>query len=233
LLDVYEVADRAYRNELSEMARRATERGWWQSFSGGVVPSSLANLIGLETEARTIRSYEPELVPGLLQTEAYARAIMRAWQPAWTAADIDRRVEIRLGRQDVLHGTGAATLPQVSCIINEAVLRRTVGGNEVMHEQIEVLAKERDPANVTVQVLPFNSGAHPAMTGPFQIMTFFDPGDLGVVHVESAMSALTLERPEELRRYDEVWGSLQARALSPEDSRVMMRSYALRYAGQF
>lgn len=233
LLDVYKVEDRAYRNELSEMARRATERGWWQSFSSGVVPSPLANLIGLETEARTIRSYEPELVPGLLQTEAYARAIMRAWQPAWTAADIDRRVEIRLGRQDVLHETGAGTLPQVNCVINEAVLRRTVGGNEVMHEQIEALAKERDPANVTVQVLPFNSGAHPAMTGPFQIMTFFDPGDLGVVHVESAMSALTLERPEELRRYDEVWGSLQARALSPEDSRVMMRSYALRYAGQF
>jgi transcriptional regulator with XRE-family HTH domain len=231
LLALYKVEDQAYRDELTEMARRATERGWWQSFGGGVVPIALANLIGLEAEARTVRSYEPELVPGLVQTEAYARAIMRAWQPAWTAADIDRRVEIRLGRQDVLHQPGGT--PQVSCIINEAVLRRSVGGNEVMHEQIEVLAKERDPANVTVQVLPFNAGAHPAMTGPFQILTFFDPGDLGVVHVEGAMTAITLERPEELRRYDEIWGSLQARALSPEDSRVMMRSYALRYAGHF
>jgi transcriptional regulator with XRE-family HTH domain len=231
LLDVYHVADRAYREQLADMARRATERGWWQSFSSDVVPAALANLIGLEAEARTIRSYEPELVPGLLQTEAYARAIMRAWQPGLTAADIDRRVEIRLARQDVLRQQGAS--PQASCIINEAVLRRTVGGNDVMHEQVEVLAKERDPANVTVQVLPFNSGAHPAMAGPFQILAFHDPGDLGVVHLESAMTAITLERPEELRRYDEIWGSLQARALSPEDSRVMMRSYALRYTGQF
>lgn len=231
LLDTYKVEDQPFREALVDMARRATERGWWQSFTGDVVPTALANLIGLEAEARTIRSYEPELVPGLLQTEAYARAIMRAWQPSWTAADIDRRVEIRLARQDVLRQLGAA--PQASCIINEAVLRRTVGGNEVMHEQVEVLAKERDPANVTVQVLPFNSGAHPSMSGPFQILTFHDPGDLGVVHLESAMTAITLERPEELRRYDEIWGSLQARALSPEDSQVMMRSYALRYAGSF
>lgn len=231
LLVAYKVEDQAYRDHLADMARRATERGWWQSFSSDVVPAALATLIGLETEARTIRSYEPELVPGLLQTEAYTRAIMRAWQPGWTAADIDRRVEIRMARQDVLREAGAS--PQVSCIINEAVLRRTVGGNEVMHEQIEMLAKERDPANVTVQALPFNSGAHPAMAGPFQILTFHDPGDLGIVHLESAMTALTLEQPEELRRYDEVWGSLQARALSPEDSRVMMRSYALRYAGHF
>jgi transcriptional regulator with XRE-family HTH domain len=231
LLVVYKVEDQAYRDLLADMARRATERGWWQSFSSDVVPAALATLIGLETEARTIRSYEPELVPGLLQTEAYTRAIMRAWQPSWTAADIDRRVEIRMARQDVLRQAGA--LPQANCIINEAVLRRTVGGNEVMHEQIEMLAKERDPANVTVQVLSFNSGAHPAMAGPFQILTFHDPGDLGIVHLESAMTAMTLEQPEELRRYDEIWGSLQARALSPEDSRVMMRSYALRYAGHF
>lgn len=231
LLVAYKVEDQAYREQLTDMARRATERGWWQSFSSDVVPTALANLIGLETEARTIRSYEPELVPGLLQTEAYARAIMRAWQPSWTAAEIDRRVDIRLARQDVLRQAGP--LPQVNCIINESVLRRTVGGNEVMHEQIEMLAKERDPANVTVQVLSFNSGAHPAMAGPFQILTFHDPGDLGIVHLETALTAMTLEQPEELRRYDEIWGSLQARALSPEDSRVMMRSYGLRYAGHF
>ncbi|MBO0802171.1 MAG: helix-turn-helix domain-containing protein [Nocardiopsaceae bacterium] len=231
LLDVYKMKDQASRDQLLDMARRATERGWWQSFTSGVMPNALANLIGLETEARAIRSYEPELVPGLLQTEAYARAVMRAWQPGWTAADIDRRVEIRLGRQDVLREPGASLL--ASYIINEAVLRRAVGGNEVMHEQIEVLAKERDPANVTVQVLPFNTGAHPSMAGPFQILTFPDEGDLGIVHLESAMNAITLERPEELRRYEEIWGSLQARALSPEDSQVMMRSYALRYSGSF
>lgn len=232
LLDLYKLEDKGYRSQLTDMARRATERGWWQSFSTDVVPAALANLIGLETEARSIRSYEPELVPGLLQTEAYARAVMRAWQPAWTAADIDRRVEIRMARQEVLQ-LNPSQAPTVNFILNESVLRRSVSSTEVMHEQIESLAKERDPENVTVQILPFNTGAHPAMTGSFQILAFSDPGDLGVVHVESAMSALNLERAEELRRYDEIWGSLQARALSPEDSRVMMRSYALRYAGHF
>jgi transcriptional regulator with XRE-family HTH domain len=231
LLDTYKVEDQAYRNELADMARRATERGWWQSVGNDVVTKTLANLIGLETEARTIRSYEPELVPGLVQTEAYARAIMRAWQPAWTARDIDRRAEVRLGRQEILTRSDPPP-PQVSLILNEAVLRRPVGANEVMHEQIELLAKERDPANVTVQVLPFNAGAHPAMAGPFHTLTFFDPGDLGVVYVEGIGSSLVEEKPEELRRYDEVWGMLQAKALSPEDSRVMMRSYALRYSGR-
>ncbi|MBO0809938.1 MAG: helix-turn-helix transcriptional regulator [Actinobacteria bacterium] len=227
LLDLYNVTEHAYRSELLELARRATERGWWQSFTSDVVPRSLGTLIGLETEARTIRSYEPELVPGLLQTEAYARAVMRAWQPGLTAAEIDRRVEVRLGRQEVLTRADPPP-PQVNFILNEAVLRRPAGGNEVMREQIRYLAKERDPANVTVQILSFSAGAHPAMVGPFQMLTFFDPGDLGMVNVENVMGALTLERPEEIRRYDEIWGILQANALSPEDSRVMMRSYALR-----
>ncbi|HZC42179.1 MAG TPA: helix-turn-helix transcriptional regulator [Streptosporangiaceae bacterium] len=227
LLDLYKVTEHAYRSELLELARRATERGWWQSFTSDVVPRSLGTLIGLETEARTIRSYEPELVPGLLQTEAYARAVMRAWQPGLTAAEIDRRVEVRLGRQEVLTRADPPP-PQVNVILNEAVLRRPAGGNEVMREQIQYLAKERDPANVTVQILSFSAGAHPAMVGPFQMLAFFDPGDLGMVNVENVMGALTLERPEEIRRYDEIWGILQAKALSPEDSRVMMRSYALR-----
>lgn len=227
LLDLYKVTEHAYRSELLELARRAAERGWWQSFTSDVVPRSLGTLIGLETEARTIRSYEPELVPGLLQTEAYARAVMRAWQPGLTAAEIDRRVEVRLGRQEVLTRADPPP-PQVNFILNEAVLRRPVGGNEVMREQIQYLAKERDPANVTVQILSFSAGAHPAMVGPFQMLTFFEPGDLGLVNVENVMGALTLERPEEIRRYDEIWGILQAKALSPEDSRVMMRSYALR-----
>lgn len=231
LLDVYQVTDPGLRDRLTDMARRATERGWWQSFSNDVVPPPLATLIGLEAEARTVRSYEPELVPGLLQTDAYARAIMRAWQPSWTAAEIDRRAEIRMARQDVLRQPG--TLAQGSFILNEAVLRRPAGGNDVMREQLEALAKERDPASVTVQVLPFSAGAHPAMAGPFQLLTFPDPDDLGVVHLETSLTAMTLERPDEVHRYDEIWGSLQARALSPEDSRVMIRSYALRYAGQF
>lgn len=231
LLDVYKVEDPDARAQLADMARRATERGWWQSFSNDVVPPALATLIGLEAEARTIRAYEPELVPGLLQTDAYARTVLRAWQPNWTASEIDRRAQIRMARQGVLRHPG--TLAQGTFLLNEAVLRRAAGGDEVMREQMETLARERDPAGLTVRVLPFSSGAHPAMAGPFQILTFHDPGDLGIVHLETAITAMTLERPEELCRYEEIWESLQAKALSPEDSRVMMRSYALRYAGLF
>jgi transcriptional regulator with XRE-family HTH domain len=222
LLDLYKVDDRRYHAGLLDMARRASERGWWQSYGGGVVPEALATLIGLEEEARTVRGYEPELVPGLLQTEAYARAVMRAWGPARSPADIDRRIEVRLGRQQVLEREDA---PQVSFILNEAVLRRPVGGHAAMREQIDHLAQERQ--NVVVQILPFDTGPHPAMTGPFQMVTFHDADDLGLVYVEGRLSGYTLERPEQIREYDQIWGALQASALSPEDSRVMMKSYAL------
>jgi transcriptional regulator with XRE-family HTH domain len=222
LLDLYKVDGGRYHAELLDMARRAGERGWWQTYGGGVVPEALATLIGLEEEARTIRGYEPELVPGLLQTEAYARAVMRAWGPARNPGDIDRRIEVRLGRQQVLEGSDA---PQVSFILNEAVLRRPVGGHAAMREQIEHLAGERP--NVVVQILPFDTGPHPAMTGPFQMVTFHDADDLGLVYVEGRMSGYTLEKAEQIREYDQIWGALQGRALSPEDSRVMMKSYAL------
>lgn len=222
LLDVYKVKDPRYCAELLEMARRAGERGWWQTYTGGVVPEALATLIGLEEEARTIRAYEPELVPGLLQTDAYARAVMRAWGPALSTDDIDRRVEVRLGRQQVLSG---ADPPQVSFVLNEAVLRRPVGGHAAMREQIDYLAQDRP--GVVIQVLPFDTGPHPAMTGPFQMLTFHDAEDIGIVYVEGTMSGYILEKPEQIRAYEQIWGALQASALSPEDSRVMMRNYAL------
>lgn len=226
LLDLYQSEDLAYREELLEMGRRATERGWWQSYTG-VVASAYANLIGLETEAATIRAYEPELVPGLLQTPDYARAIIRAGRPADTTGEIDKRVEIRLERQEVLTRTSPPP-PNVSVVLNEGVLARRVGGPEVMREQIEHLMRERDRANIVIQVLPFSSGEHPAMVGPFSMLTFLDPADPGVVNVENVMGSLALEKPAEIRAYEEVWGAIQAKAASPDDSRAMMRTYCLR-----
>ena len=183
MLDLYEVTGPVYRDELLEMARRATERGWWQSY-GGVVPVALGNLIGLETEAATIRTYEPELVPGLLQTADYARAVIRAGRPGDTVQEIDRRVEVRLERQEVLTRTDPPP-PKVSVVLNEGVLARRVGGPEVMRAQLEHLTRERDRANIIIQILPFSSGAHPAMVGPFTMLTFLDPADPGVVNVEN------------------------------------------------
>jgi transcriptional regulator with XRE-family HTH domain len=226
LLDLYQVTDRAYLDELLEMARRATERGWWQSY-GGVVPTALGNLIGLEAEAATIRTYEPELVPGLLQTPDYARAVIRAGRPGDTAQEIDRRVEVRLERQEVLT-SATPPPPKVSVVLNEGVLARRVGSPEVMRAQLEHLIRDRDRANIVIQILPFSAGEHPAMVGPFTMLTFLDPADPGVVNVENITGSLALEQPEELRAYEEVWGAIQARAASPDDSRAVMKTYALR-----
>jgi transcriptional regulator with XRE-family HTH domain len=227
LLDLYGATDRPYREELLELGRRATERGWWQSYSGGVVPSAYANLIGLEAEAATIRTYEPELVPGLLQTADYARAAIRAGRPADTKEEIDRRTEVRLERQEVLTRTGPPP-PKLSVVLNEGVLARLVGGPGVMRAQIEHLLRDRDRANIVIQVLPFSAGEHPAMVGPFTMLTFLDPADPGVVNVENVMGSLALEKADEIQAYEEVWGAIQAKAISPADSRAVMKTYALR-----
>jgi transcriptional regulator with XRE-family HTH domain len=225
LLDLYQAKDRAYREQLLEMGRRATERGWWQSYSG-LLPA-LGNLIGLEAEAATIRTYEPELIPGLLQTTDYARAVIRAGYPGDTMEQIDRRVEIRLERQEALTRTDPPP-PKVSVVLNEGVLARRVGSPEVMRAQLEHLIRERDRANIVIQVLPFSTGEHPAMVGPFTMLTFLDPADPGVVNVENVLGALAMEQPEEIRAYEEVWSVLQARAVSPDDSRAVIKTYALR-----
>ena len=156
MLDLYQVKDQSYRDGLLEIARRATERGWWQSYTGGVVSSSYANLIGLEAEAATIRTYEPELVPGLLQTADYARAVIRAGRPADTSQEIDRRVEVRLERQEILVRSEPAP-PKMSVVLNEGVLLRRVGSAEIMRAQIEHLMRKRDRGNVVVQIALKNS----------------------------------------------------------------------------
>jgi len=225
LLDLYLVEEQTFRDQLLEMGRRATERGWWQSYTG-LLPA-LGNLIGLEAEAATIRTYEPELVPGLLQTADYARAVIRAGHPTNTMEEIDRRVEIRLERQEVLTRTDPPP-PKVGVVLNEGVLARRVGNAEIMRAQLEHLTRGRDRANVVIQVLPFSGGEHPAMVGPFSMLTFLDPADPGVVNVENVLGALALEQPEEIRAYEEVWSALQAKAVSPDDSRAVIKTYALR-----
>ncbi|MGE5135828.1 MAG: helix-turn-helix domain-containing protein [Gemmatimonadota bacterium] len=228
LLDVYGADDEGYRDRLAELARYANERGWWQSYPRHVIPSEYGDLIAVEAEAATIRSYQPEVVPGLLQTPGYARAVIRAGRKSDTAAEIDRRVEVRLERQSVL-ARQEPPPPRVRVVLNEAVLRRRVGGPDVMREQLEYLMAERDRANVAIQVLPFDSGAHPSMVGPFTMITFLDPGDLGVVYLEHPTSSLFLETPEEIRAYEDFWDSIQSDAYSPDDTRAFLKTYWLRY----
>jgi transcriptional regulator with XRE-family HTH domain len=227
MLVAYDVEDEEYRAYLAEMARRVNERGWWQKYAGMIV-SEYADLISLEMEARTIRAYEQELVPGLLQTPDYARAVFRNGWPTETFEQIDRRVEVRIERQEALTRADSPP-PRFNVILSEGVLRRPVGGYEVMRKQIEHLIQPRDRASVTVQVLPFDAGVHPSMVGPFTMIAFPDPDDLGVVNVENATGALFLEEPGEIRVYEEIWGSLQAGALSPDESKTFLKSTSFGY----
>lgn len=227
LLDVYEIEDDQYRVRLAELARRVNERGWWQKYAG-LIGGDYADLISLEAEARAIRAYEQELVPGLLQTPEYAHAVIRASRPTDTSEEIKRRAEIRLERQEILTRPDP-TPPRFNVVLSEGALRRPVGGYDVMHGQLEYLMHPRDRANVTIQVLPFDAGVHPAMVGPFAVMTFPDPDDLGVVSVENATGTLFLEEHDELRIYEELWNTLQASALSPDDSQTFMRSISFGY----
>jgi transcriptional regulator with XRE-family HTH domain len=227
LLNTYEVQDEGYRNRLFELARRGNERGWWKKYAG-LIGGEYADLIGLEEEARAIRAYGQELVPGLLQTSDYARAFFRAAWPGSTTVEVDHRVEIRMERQEILVRSDPPP-PRLHVVLSDGVLRRSVGGREVMRGQLEHLMRPRDRANVTIQVLPFDAGVHPAVAGPFTIMSFPDPDDLGIVNVENATGALFLEESADIRAYDEIWSAIQASALSADDSQAFLKSVSFGY----
>jgi transcriptional regulator with XRE-family HTH domain len=223
LLDLYQVTGEADREALFELARQAKQRGWWQAYAD-VLPSEYADLIGLEAEAAEIRTYQPELIHGLLQTADYARAVIRAGRPGDTATEVDRRVELRMTRQQVLD---RADPPRLHVVLNEAAVRRVVGGPDVMRGQLAQLAAGRDRANVSVQVLPFTAGEHPAMaSGPFVLLEFTDPADPGVVTAEGLTSSLALDDPGDFRQYVQTFGFLQATALSPRVSADMLNTLA-------
>src|SRR3569833_768112 len=222
LLDVYEITDRAQREALIELARRATERGWWQAY-GTAIPSEYATLIGLEEEASLIRSYEPELIPGLMQTEAYARAVIRACRPKDTTDEIDRQNKNHHTQQQ---NHTKDEPPRVRIVLSEGAVRRRVGGAEVMREQLLHLATNRDRSNVMIQVLPFSAGEHPAMVGSFAILDFPEVFDLGAVYIENMASAMTLEKASDLEMYADAFEQVQAQALGPKESRDMLKSLA-------
>ena len=222
LLDLYEMTDQTQREALFEMARQAKQRGWWQAY-GDVMPTEYGNLVGLEAEASEIRTYQPELIHGLLQTEAYARAVIRVGRPGDTTEEIERRVQVRMTRQEILARDDP---PRVRVVLNEAAVRRLVGGRDVMRDQLTRLAAQRERSNVMVQILPFSAGEHPAMTGPFEVLDFPEVADLGVVNLENMSSMLSLEGPDDLRRYAEMFDFMQAAAIGPRESRDMLIALA-------
>jgi len=211
LLDIYDLASDE-RETLLTLARQAKERGWWHPYASAV-PDWFQVYVGLETEASTIREYAAELVPGLLQTEGYYRAFLMSVAPADPGND--KKIEVRLARQERLTNDDP---PGYWAVLNEAAIRRVVGGAEVMRGQLEHIAAVAELPKVTVQVLPFSAGVHPAMDGSYSILGFPEAHDPDVVYLENQAGSIYLEEADEAERFSQMFSHLIAKALSPEDS---------------
>ena len=197
LLSLYGITHQDERAALLELARQAKSPGWWQRY-GDILPNWFQTYLGLEEAASLIRTYEVQFVPGLLQTQDYARAVITHGNPAAPAEEIERRVSLRLQRQQLLSRSNG---PQLWAVVDEAVLRRPMGSPEVMAAQIESLIKSSELPNVTLQVLPFHVGAHSAEAGAFTILRFPESDLPDVVYTEQLTGALYLDRREEVDAY--------------------------------
>lgn len=210
--------DEARTEVLATLARQSRQRGWWQRY-GDNIPAWFEVYVGLEEEATEIRSYDPEGIFGPLQTKDYMRAKMLAEPETPSEEQIEQRVAVRLKRQERLVGDDA---PRVWAVLGEAALHREVGGPEVMQEQLKRLIDTSQLSNVTLQVLPFKAGAHPAGHGAFTTVGFPEPIDPDVVYVEYRLGGLYLERESEVAAYARIFDHLRARALGPDESRVLI-----------
>lgn len=199
-------------DDLIQVARDARQRGWWHLY-GTVLTGAY---VGLEAAASWVYGYEAQAIPGLLQTQGYARAMIRnAARPLPSGSDIDRRIHVRMARQSLITQDDPLDL---WVVLDETVFHRLVGGAQVMAEQFDRLIAESDRPNVTIQVLPFTAGAHPAMDGSFTILGYEEPADPDVVFSENAAGGLFLEKEEELRRYHQIFDHLRAMALPADES---------------
>jgi transcriptional regulator with XRE-family HTH domain len=212
LLRLYGVTDPDEVADLLKLAREANAPGWWQPY-GDLLPQWFRAYVDLESAATLIRTYEGQLVPGLLQTEAYMRAVIGGAQLDESPEEAERRVALRILRQTLLTREQP---PRLWAVIDEAALRRPVGGPEVMRGQLERLIDATKLANVTLQLLPLGEGAHPGMVGAFSILRFADQELPDVVYVEHLTNALYLDRHDDVNQYLHVIDSISMRAAPPD-----------------
>jgi transcriptional regulator with XRE-family HTH domain len=218
LLTLYGVTDQSERDSLLALAHEAGNPGWWHDF-GDLLPHWFEPYISLEAAASVIRNYEVQFVPGLLQSPAYAREVIQLGHPSITRDELNRRVELRMGRKRLLSRTAP---PRLWAALDEAVLRRPMGDASVMREQIEHLLEMTDNPNVTLQIVPFNVGGHSAAGGPFSILRFAEPELSDVVYLEQLTSALYIDKPVEVDRYLEVMERLCVQAETAPDSITLL-----------
>jgi transcriptional regulator with XRE-family HTH domain len=222
MLSLYGV-DPQQLDSLVQLARESRQKGWWHAYSDTIQPR-FATYVGLEDAASEIRTYEVNLVPGLLQTEDYARSVITAGNLTGSLEDVERRVALRMARQPML--LSGRNPPQLWAVLDEAVLHRTVGGPGLMRLQLDHLAEVASRPNVAVQVIPYSAGAHPGMGKPFVILSFPERADPDVVYLEDLTSTLYLEDVDEVDRYNVLFNHLRATALSFEESAALLTSVA-------
>jgi transcriptional regulator with XRE-family HTH domain len=220
LLTLYGLSDSAERATLLSLAAQANAAGWWHSYSD-ILPAWFEPYVGLEQAASIIRSYEVQFIPGLLQTPDYARAVIRLADDI-TEADVEQRVTLRIHRQQVLH---RARPPHVWAVIDEAALRRPIGGRAVIRGQVDHLLRMSERAHVTIQVMPFSAGGHAAAGGPVTLLRFPQGLLPDVVYTEQLDSAVYLNKPADTLQYWNVLNSLATEALPPEQSTQALRRF--------
>jgi transcriptional regulator with XRE-family HTH domain len=223
LCGVYEVEDHRIVDSLMQMAKESRQQGWWHAF--GDIPYSV--YIGLETDAASLRVYEPQVVPGLLQTPRYAEAVITGALPEATPADIEKRVQVRMRRQDRITDTEHPL--RLWAVLDESALRRAVGGPQTMVEQLEHLLEMTRLPHVTVQVMPFSMGAHPGVNGQYAILEFPEAADSTVIYLEGVTSDLYLEKANDVQSYSVMYEHLRAQALNADQTREFIEGVAKEY----
>ncbi len=219
LLTLYEVHDEDERTALLSLAREANAPGWWNRYSD-ILPNWFQAYLGLEAAAELIRTYEVQFVPGLLQTEDYARAVVLLAHDRGNPEEVERRVALRRDRQQTLLRSDPG---QLWAVVDEAALRRPIGGRAVMHKQLQSLIEATEMPNVRLQVIPFHAGGHAAAGGAFTILRFPDPVLPDVVYVEQLTSALYLDKRDDVDHYVAAMERLCVKADQPADTADTLR----------
>jgi len=222
LLDLYGVTDDEQRDGLLALWRGAAEQNWAQTFVHHL-PEDYQTYISFEGEASSLSNYESLFVPGLLQTRDYARAVIHGVVPVISEEDVDQRVEVRLRRQNVLNRDDPT---QLWAVVDEAAIRREVGGPEVLRAQLEHLIWAAEAPHITLQLVPYQAGAHPGMPGSFVVMDFPDPSDPALICADSMAGDTFLERESDVARYRTTFQRIVAQALSPADTQKILRRAA-------
>jgi transcriptional regulator with XRE-family HTH domain len=218
LLEFYGVTDATERDSLIQLTKEANATPWWQKYQDAV-PDWFGVYVGLEEAAQLIRLYEVQFVPGLLQTEEYARAVVMQGAPDIEPDEVDRRVAVRMGRQKLLTRNNP---PRLWAVVDEAALRRPMGGRDVLAAQIERLIDAISEPNITLQVMPFRYGGHGAEGGAFTIMRFPEADLPDMVYMEYLTGALYLDKADEVERYAAVMERLSVAGTSPERTREIL-----------